>query len=150
MPSTLPLDHRGSPQYWIFRSERRRNMVCLWSLNTRAGDESAISDCMSVCRRGACSQVVDLYFLRTKQMHSAFYHYVPWNNDRNGQQIKNEWINVSTGQNYLSVGVKHRPLNLWGRKLLLGRRGTCIVVLCVSCIVTWGGCKKGIPNRTES
>ena len=39
--NTLPLGHGGSPQYWIFTSERRR---FLWNLKARAGFESAISD----------------------------------------------------------------------------------------------------------
>ena len=29
-PSTLPLGHRGSPQYCVFTSERRRNILFLW------------------------------------------------------------------------------------------------------------------------
>ena len=43
-PSTLPLGHRGSPQYLIFTSERRRNIVFPWNLNARAGFEPASSD----------------------------------------------------------------------------------------------------------
>ena len=32
-PSTLPLGQWGFPQYWIFTSERRRNILFLWNLN---------------------------------------------------------------------------------------------------------------------
>ena len=38
------LGHGASLQYWIFTSERRRNMLFLWNLNDRAGFETAISD----------------------------------------------------------------------------------------------------------
>ena len=34
-PSTLPLPHGGSPQYWIFTSERGRNILFLWNLKAR-------------------------------------------------------------------------------------------------------------------
>ena len=37
LPSPLPLGHGGYPQYWIFSSERGRNMLVLWNLNARAG-----------------------------------------------------------------------------------------------------------------
>ena len=43
-PSTLPLGHGDSPQYWIFTSERRRYIWFLWNLEARVGDEPAISD----------------------------------------------------------------------------------------------------------
>ena len=38
-PSSLRLGHGGSPQYWIFTSEQRRNFLFLWNLNVRAGFE---------------------------------------------------------------------------------------------------------------
>ena len=38
--STLPLCQGGSPQYWIFTIERGRNILFLWNLNGRAGDEA--------------------------------------------------------------------------------------------------------------
>ena len=33
-PSTLLLSHGGSPQYWIFTSEQRRNILFLWNLKS--------------------------------------------------------------------------------------------------------------------
>ena len=36
-PKMLPLGHRGSPQYWIFTSERGRNILFLWNLKARVG-----------------------------------------------------------------------------------------------------------------
>ena len=46
-PSTLTLGHGGCPQYSIFTIEQGGNILFLWNLNARAGDESAISDCPS-------------------------------------------------------------------------------------------------------
>ena len=46
-PRTLPLGHRGSPQYWIFTSVRGRNILFLWSLKARVGFEPAMSDFLS-------------------------------------------------------------------------------------------------------
>ena len=43
-PNTLPLGHRGSPQYWIFTSEGEEAVLFLWNLNARVGFEPAISD----------------------------------------------------------------------------------------------------------
>ena len=43
-PSTLPLGHGGSSQYWIFTSERGRNILFLWNLKARVEFEHAISD----------------------------------------------------------------------------------------------------------
>ena len=44
-PRTEPRNgHGGSPQYWIFTSELGRNILFLWNLNARAGDEPAIFD----------------------------------------------------------------------------------------------------------
>ena len=43
-PSTLPLGHGSSPQYYFFMSERGRNMLFLWNLKARVGFEPAISD----------------------------------------------------------------------------------------------------------
>ena len=43
-PSTLTLGHGGCPQYSIFTIEQGGNILSLWNLNARAGDESAISD----------------------------------------------------------------------------------------------------------
>ena len=43
-PSTLTLGHGGCPQYSIFTVEQGGNILFLWNLNARAGDESAISD----------------------------------------------------------------------------------------------------------
>ena len=43
-PSTLTLGHGGCPQYSIFTIEQGGNILFLWNLNARAGDESAISD----------------------------------------------------------------------------------------------------------
>ena len=42
--SSLPLGHGGSPQYWIFASEQRRNILFLWNLKARERLEPAISD----------------------------------------------------------------------------------------------------------
>ena len=42
-PSTLPLVHGGSSQYWIFTSERGRNILFFWNLKARVGLEPAIS-----------------------------------------------------------------------------------------------------------
>ena len=42
--STLTLGHGGCPQYSIFTIEQGGNILFLWNLNARAGDESAISD----------------------------------------------------------------------------------------------------------
>ena len=42
--STLPLGHGGSPQYWIFTSERQRNIWLFWNLKAREGLEPAIFD----------------------------------------------------------------------------------------------------------
>ena len=47
MPSTLPLGHEGSLQYWVFTSERRKSILFLWNLNARAGFEPVISDFVS-------------------------------------------------------------------------------------------------------
>ena len=46
-PSTLTLGHGGCPQYSIFTIEQGGNILFLWNLNARAGDESAISDLTS-------------------------------------------------------------------------------------------------------
>ena len=43
-PSTLPLGHGGSPQYWIFTIDRGRNILFLWNSEARVGFEHAISD----------------------------------------------------------------------------------------------------------
>ena len=43
-PSTLTLGHECCPQYSIFTIEQGGNILFLWNLNARAGDESAISD----------------------------------------------------------------------------------------------------------
>ena len=40
----LPLGHGGSSQYWIFTSERGRNILSLWNLEARVVFEPAISD----------------------------------------------------------------------------------------------------------
>ena len=42
-PSTLPLDHGGSTQYWIFTMRREETFKI--NLNARGRDEPAISDC---------------------------------------------------------------------------------------------------------
>ena len=42
-PSALPLGHGGSPQYWIFTSERGRNSLFLLNLKAILGREPAIS-----------------------------------------------------------------------------------------------------------
>ena len=36
-PSTLPLGHGGSLQYWIVTSERERNILFLWNLKAKVG-----------------------------------------------------------------------------------------------------------------
>ena len=36
-PNTLPLGHGGSPQYYFFTSERGRNILFLWNLNSLEG-----------------------------------------------------------------------------------------------------------------
>ena len=41
--SSLLLGHGCSPHYWFITGEQRRNILFLWSLNARAGFESAIS-----------------------------------------------------------------------------------------------------------
>ena len=41
-PSTLPLGHGGSPQYWIFTSKRERNILFLWNLEARVGFENSL------------------------------------------------------------------------------------------------------------
>ena len=46
-PSTLTLGHGGCSQYSIFTIEQGGNILFLWNLNARAGDESAISDFLS-------------------------------------------------------------------------------------------------------
>ena len=46
-PSSLPLSHGYSPQYWIFTSEQGRNILFLWKLNASAGFKPAISDFQS-------------------------------------------------------------------------------------------------------
>ena len=43
-PSSLLLGHGGSPQYWLFTSEKGRNFLFLWNLNACSGLEPAISD----------------------------------------------------------------------------------------------------------
>ena len=43
-PNTLTLGHGGCPQYSIFTIGQGGNILFLWNLNARAGDESAISD----------------------------------------------------------------------------------------------------------
>ena len=40
-PSTLTLGHGGCPQYSIFTIKQGGNILFLWNLNARAGDESA-------------------------------------------------------------------------------------------------------------
>ena len=40
--STLPIDHIGFSQYWLFTSERGRNFLFLWNLNATAVDGRAI------------------------------------------------------------------------------------------------------------
>ena len=37
--STLPLGHGGSPEFWIFQSERRGNILSLWNLKAIVGFE---------------------------------------------------------------------------------------------------------------
>ena len=46
-PSTLPLRHRGSPQYSIFANERGRNILFLWNLKARVGFDPMISHFLS-------------------------------------------------------------------------------------------------------
>ena len=42
-PSTLPVGHGGSPQFWVFTSERWRNFLFLWTWRPEWGFETAIS-----------------------------------------------------------------------------------------------------------
>ena len=50
-PSTLPLGHRDSPQYWIFTSDRGKNILFLWNSNARAGFETRELRLLNHCAR---------------------------------------------------------------------------------------------------
>ena len=58
-----PLGREGSPQYWIFTSERPKNMLFLWNLDARAGFEPTISDFPSrqlwPLHQGLCHRLIE-------------------------------------------------------------------------------------------
>ena len=67
-PSTLPLSHGGSPQYWIFTSERGRNIVFLWNLKARVGFEPEILNCWHYGHTGNMSYSL----LKERWTHTVF------------------------------------------------------------------------------
>ena len=63
--STLPLDHGGSPQYWIYTSERGINILFLWNLKASVGFEHAISEF-------PIKQLYPLHQARRRQVKRSF------------------------------------------------------------------------------
>ena len=81
-PSTLPLGHRGSPQYWIFTSEGEGNILFLWNLKleARAGFEPRSPTFQAgsfnhYTRVSALTSHWNIYFsycAKLKSLHQAF------------------------------------------------------------------------------
>ena len=73
-PSTPPLGHGGWPQYWIFTSERSRNILFLWNLHARLRFEPANSDFPSKqlypLHQGPRPRKSGIYSLHTIKWHN--------------------------------------------------------------------------------
>ena len=82
-PSTLTLGHAGCPQYSIFTIEQGGNILFLWNLNARAGDECAISDFPSRHQDPPPPALRYCYYIYTNTLHSC------------KTAVKQHWLKVS-------------------------------------------------------